>query len=329
MMVVLFKKIAIKIYSLIMYIPVINKLIYKLVYKAYLTKKVNIIKGKKGWKMVFITDTHWGANKKQSSVMIRELEKKANIDAIVFGGDFITHFDTDKEKMIQLGIDCVQQISGECCDFFPIIGNHDNNSYLQTNPKAILSNEEVSRILQVRTDKKAEYYNHFNYCIDIDEHNLRLLFLDTSTRQKDANRNAFIREKLESTPDTYRVIVMAHIWEEWCGGEKCYHKNACTEDIIALLDEYNSRREADANDTLVQRKVSFVLGGHIHNDFQTKTETNIPIILCDCDCDEKCFSGNVIAKTPYEQCLTVINIEKEKAEFIRVGRGRSSYTIKL
>ena len=316
-----FKSILVSFYCHLINIPILGAFIKKTVYYLLLNNSIHQINNSKGFKFLFFTDSHWGANKRNSPNIIKTIINKCNIDTIVFGGDFITHSDSDKNRMIELGNDFFASINCNGAIVYPVLGNHDDNSYEQTNQKAILTNNEILKILNININNIIKDED-FNYYFDNEEYKIRFLLLNTADRLHKDSQIEFIINSLTSLKQGFNVVAAAHIWYEYDLNLKKYILNSKTEEIISIFDAYNKREKSvDYDFSNSDGRIVMITGGHIHNSFSSVTDSGIPIILFDSDSDEKSYSGRSINGTPFEQCVSVIIIDEfGNNKIINLGR---------
>ena len=267
-----------KIISFVCKIPFFGELIKKASYSNHLSfkrKKINkaTVVNQRVISICFITDIHWGANIKKSPEMMRILFERCNIDALVFGGDFITHSDFDKNAMIELGLDFFNQIKFAndrlCC----VVGNHDDNSYQQANHDSILNEYEIKNVLFSNPYfLKCKDCYKFNYYVDFPKNKCRLLFLDTSNRKVDKSQFDYIVKILNSTQEGWQIIALAHIWLEWNPTTIHYEANCQTKEIIKIFDCFNLRTNTEHDFSNAKGNVSLMIGGHIHKDYKAYSE---------------------------------------------------------
>ena len=207
-------------------------------------------------------------------------------------------------------------------------GNHDDNSYEQSNPEAIFNNTELAEVVfSVRHSNTTHTYNLFNYFFDSDKEEIRYLVLDTSKRQRDDQQIAFIIQSISSVKQDWSIVVLSHIWGEWSPGEMTYKPNRQTEEIMQIFDAYNERQSInDFEFTCAKGKIVLLIGGHIHKDFFFHTNGGIPVLLLDSDSNIKSCNRLYppVKGLPSEQCITsiLIDVQNNTGYAIRLGRGR-------
>lgn len=302
------------------------------VYRSYLRKKSKQLKTKMGKDTVsflFITDFHGGANAWKSPEIVKYLAENNDLRRIVFGGDFITRSDPDKNKMEKLGRKFYKSFCLENTSFLPVFGNHDDNSYEQKNKEAVFKIEEVERIIPVRIyrDDSLLQFRPFVYAIDSEIDKTRFIVLNTAFQEYiDKQQVEWLNSTLYSTKDGYNIVVVGHCWLEWNAKIKSYKPNEKTTKLFGIFDAYNKREITEFGDYKnCNAEIVMMIGGDIHNDYVTYTDSGIPIILCDADAYKKtCNQYPPISGHPYEQCLSAIVLNKSKREIdlIRIGRGK-------
>ena len=172
-----------------------------LFYRIYLSRKEKLVNGRKNdVTFVFLSDLHWGANRKYSPLIVKHLIENSQARMVFSGGDIITHSDESKEAMLQLWNDYSESFSFMGDNFYQIYGNHDNNSYQQKNEDAVFSSDEIKKCQKIGDGLRiGETYSFY---IDDKDSRTRYLCLDTGKQHLDETDFSLISETLKSTPPT-------------------------------------------------------------------------------------------------------------------------------
>lgn len=155
---------------------------------------------------LFFTDSHWGKNEKKSPKIISEITKRTGINKVFFGGDIVTHSDTSKTKMEELYNEFIDAFKSKNYSFFLVLGNHDLNSFDQSNKNAIFSINEIEHLYKEFFNTISNNFNNFNYYVDDDSNRVRFICLNTIEKEYiDENQKRFIISALLSTKNTIKL----------------------------------------------------------------------------------------------------------------------------
>lgn len=133
----------------------------------------------------FFSDTHWGANSRKSPNLVREIGDRALVQRVFFGGDYITHVDSSKNAMLDLGKMFYEAFSREGFGFYPILGNHDTNSYEQTDINGVISENELSSVLRTDCATGDSLYREDDWLYYVDNPKMKELYLCLNTASAD------------------------------------------------------------------------------------------------------------------------------------------------
>lgn len=221
--------------------------------------------------------------------------EESSIRNVFFGGDVITLSEKTKHSAIKV-FEKFERLFSFCPEhFFPIYGNHDDNSHKQKYKKEILKIDEVKNV--IHKSNSMHFFSGVSYYVDDDKCKTRYICLDTGKQYAAKNELDAISSVLKNAPYGYHIIILTHIVFEFI--EKKYQPREFIRNMLNLFDSYN---ESNANS-----RIECIIGGHIHNDYISSTMGGIPIILT--DCDGYLFSTNrFIRKRGHlsEQCVTAI-----------------------
>ena len=294
------------------------------VYDTYVSHKISDIKRVSRSdcpSFIFITDTHWGDNRKKSADVVRRLLSETDIKRVFFGGDFETHVEQTKADVIKVGKDFMKSFAFVQNGFYCAYGNHDNNSYEQSRNSEVLSENEVAEILVTRHENDTyTQCTPFTYYFDVIEEGSRYIVVNTGKRNLTAEEYDFIAKALNSTGETYKIIVIGHIWLEWNGID--HVPNQETMQLIGMFDAFNMSHPWKQYDfTKPHGHITLILGGHVHYDRLKYTGSGVPIITCNADCDDKACGCKHYRYHPKEQCITVFCFNgEENINIIRIGK---------
>lgn len=305
----------------------------KLLFSVKLSQRIKTVKKylkESDFAFLFFTDSHWGANEKKSPKIIKKITKRTGIENVFFGGDIVTHSDVSKDKMVELYNDFIDRFKSSQYSFFPIIGNHDLNSFDQSNENAVFSINEIEHLYEEFFRKISKRSENFNYYVDDEVNQIRFLCLNTIGKKYiDENQKRFIVQALYSTKKNYNIIVISHIWVEWSIENNCYYSNEKINELLEIFDSFNLRKKHPLYDfSDCSSKIILLLGGHIHNNYYTETNAGIPVVLCDCDSINKTYSEpRIISNLPNDQSVhaIIISLQNRKIHVVNIGRGKERH----
>ena len=272
---------------------------------------------------LFFTDAHWGENYRISPAIMKYLAERTGIRNVFFCGDLITHSDPSKESMKSLARDFVREFRIDGCEFFPLFGNHDDNSYEQADPEAVFSMSELDEVYPVYGASSAYEAGTYYYYVDDDRHRIRYICLNTAKQKYvDYRQLKFVLNALMMSKPDSRIVIFGHIWVEWDRVARKYFPNAKTGMLLNLFDAFNACRRFGRYDfSACTSRIILVMGGHIHNEYMTFTAGGIPVILNDSDSFAKsCNRKRII---PYRQSVSAVIVQSDAIRVIKFGRGIS------
>lgn len=204
------------------------------------------------------------------------------------------------------------------------------NSFDQSNKSAIFSISEIEFLYKDFYSKSVESFESFNFYVDDDANRVRFICLNTIDKEYiDENQKGYLAQALYSTKESYKIIVLSHIWVEWSIERNCYYSNEKINELLDIFDAYNLRKKYGIYDfSECFSKIILIVGGHIHNNFLTNTKSGIPILLCDCDCINLTYSeSRIVCNLPNDQSIHAIIISTIKREInvVNIGRGKERH----
>lgn len=108
-------------------------------YDGYLPEKVETIRermktvGAHGDTFVFVTDTHWGNNRKHSPALVRSVVAQSQIQKVIHGGDIPSAYQTEAQmyEAVRGEVEAWNYAVGD--KLYRILGNHDIHATDRTN----------------------------------------------------------------------------------------------------------------------------------------------------------------------------------------------------
>lgn len=277
---------------------------------------------------LWYTDAHWAINHGQSPLLLKYLSKNTGMSKTFYGGD-ITNSDSGEIASIAAWQEQVRDIPNH----HSVIGNHDNQvSELSTAKERadFFFNPERTGDVVFGTDAtngKNYYY------IDNHAENTRYICLSTGRMYTWSDEVEWCINVLNSTPQGWHIVAISHLWLNSSGGNIVTTPEDYTQVYLDLFDAYNDRESGTTslnNKTYdfsnAQARVEFIVGGHVHTDYDFTTTKGIPVILTECDCWEERDSASVATQgTITENCVYAIvsDYDAKTIKVINIGRGHT------
>ena len=278
---------------------------------------------------LWYTDAHWATNYGTSPVILKYLSKNTGMDKTFFGGDIAN------EKTGEIdAITAWQEMVKDIPNHHAIIGNHDNNcTDFATVPQKADFFVQTGRTGDMAIGTHATNGKMYFY---IDNHieSTRYICLSTGRMYTNADEVAWCIEVLNSTPKNWHIVVISHLWlnnDYNNGGAILTTPVNYTQGYLDMFDAYNYRLSGTESFTgtayiftNAQAKIEFIIGGHVHQDYDFTTAKGIPVILTECDAWQE-RSDTSVAKqgTTTENCVYAIVADygAKTVRIINVGRG--------
>lgn len=294
---------------------------------GHITNKVNTLRdrmgsiGRNGETFVFITDIHWYRNQQKSPKLIKYLLNNLNINMVFLGGDLITE-GTKADEVVE-SLRCIKAFQYPNV-FTPMdFGNHDNNSNQSDATQRFDANTVYSLFFKGFEDNVTWMTeNEFSFYFDKAVNKTRYIFLDMGDDGVSKAFTAFapFRDALLSTPNGYKIVIVAHIIDY----------GTFTTSLTQMIDAYNARTTVTVNSvvcdfTSASGSVVICLGGHRHYDGETATAGGVPITVTDCDAMLSVSDITETTGTITEQAFDVVSLDytNNLAYYERIGRGKS------
>ena len=305
-------------------------------WQSYLSGKTveidSAINAAEGNRSAFLwyTDAHWANNYKMSPVLLKYLSKNTGMEKTFFGGD-ITVATSGEIDSLRAWQGLVKDIPNH----HSVIGNHDNQ--VSELPTAVergnffLMPERTGDVV-FGTD--ATNGNNYYY---IDNHieKTRYICLSTGRMWTYKDEVEWCVNVLNETPKNWHIVIISHLWlnNDYDNGGIITTPESYVQLYLDLFDDYNHRKSGITNPnsvsydfTSASAKIEFIMGGHVHKDYDFTTTEGIPVILTECDAwEERDDASTATQGTTTESCVYAIVADygAKIVKVINVGRGDS------
>lgn len=280
-----------------------------------------------GDSFVFITDTHWSENAKNSPKLIKKILKKTGIKRVFFGGDVLTLYSTQAEAL-NVGRDFFESFGD--IEVMPSLGNHDvNNNQGTYGSDAYLNypkvysymfkdiEESVSELPRL-SDTNGDGNRNFYYYVDNKQQKIRYIVLNNGKARIGTVQTNWLKAKLTELQTGWVAIIFAH--EYWFG----------VSDSIPTAVVQGTDIETAINevyDSMAGTVGAFIVG-HCHFDYFKTTEKGYPIISTTTDAyplSQPDMGPEMALGTITEQAFDVFNVDSKNGKIyaIRIGAGES------
>ncbi|MBQ4135700.1 MAG: hypothetical protein IJD73_01375 [Clostridia bacterium] len=272
---------------------------------------------------LFYSDSHWNYGSKMSPLLLKYLYKNTGITKTVFGGDIVNDESSDYDDMSYLWE--WRSMIKDLPNHHSVVGNHDDGNGTNN----LFSEEYVyGYLLAPEETSDVVHGEGMYYYIDNTSEKTRYLYLDTAYKGVDQSQKSFVDQALKTTPNGWHIVAVSHIW--YMPDYDNYDKrpvpltglSSNARVLTEMFDAYNSRSGEYAS---CGGKVEFCIGGHVHYDYDGRTETGIPIILVETDSRHIRGSYTYTAGTTTEASVNgiIADYDNNIIHVIRVGRGNS------
>ena len=275
---------------------------------------------------LWYTDAHWATNYGQSPMLLKYLSKHTEMAKTFFGGD-VANSKTGEIDTLRAW----QTMVADVPNHHSVIGNHDNQvTDLPTGLSDFFLAPERTGDVVFGTDAT----NGKNYYY-IDNHieNTRYICLSTGRMWSYSDEIEWCIKTLNAAPQGWHIVIVSHLWlnNDYDNGGIITTPENYTQVYLDLFDAYNLRKSGttslnskayDFSDA--EAKVEFIIGGHVHQDYDFSTAKGIPVILTECDAYQERDDVSVATKgTTTENCVYAIvaDYAAKVVKVINVGRG--------
>ena len=239
---------------------------------------------------LWYTDAHWQySNAKKSPVLLDYLIKNTPINKVNFGGDIVSDPTTHTHDNITYVYEWRRMISG-LPNHHSVIGNHD---FFHKTDSAV--SDEIKNIAYATMIAPEESYDMtvggaFYYYIDNKSEKTRYLYLDSGNFDLSDDETSFVINALNTLEKGWHVVAINHIWFQYTASSEptVGSINPYCQKLLKVFDDYNARKSGTVvmvetgipyDFTNAEGKVEFCVGGHIHYDYDLKSNGGIPIVL--------------------------------------------------
>lgn len=286
--------------------------------------------GDKKSAFLWYTDAHWTSNYGQSPMILKYLSKNTGMQKTFFGGDIAV------EKTGEIAVmEAWQELVKDIPNHHSVLGNHDSQTTELATAKErgdFFLMPERSGDMVFGTD--ATNGNNYYY---IDNHieNTRYICLSTGRMWVTKDEIVWCINALNSTPKDWHIVVISHLWFNYDYTNNVIKSapESYTQSYLSMFDDYNYRKSGTTSDqsvaynfTNAEAKIEFVIGGHVHMDYDYTTATGIPVIMTECDgWGEREVATSATKGTITENSVYAIiaDYTAKKVKVINVGRGDS------
>lgn len=296
-----------------------------------------------GDEFIFITDTHWGDNDKQSPLLLKNIVNNTGVQNVLFGGDIPRAFG-NKEVIDEdvVGFNTAIRKYKQHRNYYPIIGNHDFTiKFNRTDDTGFtyglkesygMFGRELENYTNI-SNQKMYYYR------DNTAQKIRYVFVNT---EESINNNVAwgVQAKISqeqadwlvntalNVPTGYQIFVVGHVPIH--PDLSSYSSNL---DILRKIFEAINNKTSLSFDTgygtvvnhdftNTNTKVIAYLAGHCHKD-SSKSDNGLLHITTGCDAHYSDDVWTRVPQTTSEQLFDVffIDTENSKINTVRIGAG--------
>lgn len=288
---------------------------------------------------LWYTDAHWTTNYGTSPVLLEYLSENTRMEKTFFGGDVAV----EKTGEIEI-IQAWQAMVGNIPNHHSVIGNHDNqvtelSASAAERAEFFFGPEQTSDMVFGTDATNGKMY----YYIDNAAESTRYICLSTGRMWTTKDEVTWCVGALSSVPANWHIVVISHMWLNSDYSDDGTATLITTppdyaQSYLDLFDAYNARLSGSTsnhsvayNFTAAQAKIEFIIGGHIHQDYDFATTKGIPVILTECDAwQERDDASSASKGTTTESCVygVVADYNSKVVKVINVGRG-STRTISI
>ena len=277
---------------------------------------------------LWYTDAHWTSNYGQSPMILKYLSKHTGMKKTFFGGDLAVEKSGEIAAMTAW-----QELVKGIPNHHSVMGNHDNQiTEHSTAPEraAFFIGPERSGDMVMGTNAT---YGGMYYYIDNHIENTRYICLSTGRMWTSSDEVVWCINALNSTPKDWHIVIISHLWlnNDYTNGGIITTPVDYTQGYLNMFDAYNYRQSGTEsytstayNFTNAEAKIEFIIGGHVHQDYDFTTTKGIPVILTECDgWDERDSATSAKKGTTTENCVyaVVADFDARQVKVINVGRG--------
>jgi hypothetical protein len=289
---------------------------------------------------LWYTDAHWEWNYGMSPMILKYLNKNTDMQKTFYGGDIsnINFASEDTEETKQSKIDSDKELVGkwqnlvkDIPNHHSVVGNHDSKIHSPFDGNIVsdffLSPERTGDVVLGANDTYGKAY----YYIDNHIEKTRYICLSTGKMWTYSDEVEWCIDTLLNTPKNWHIVIISHIWLNSSSGIINTTPVEYTQGYLDMFDDYNHRLSGTESCTnrsydfaSAEAKIEFIIGGHVHQDYDFTTSEGIPVILTECDCwEERDEESTAVQGTVTENCVYAIvaDYDAKSVNVINIGRG--------
>lgn len=313
-------------------------------FRAHLEEKEEQIRqaligaGRNRSAFIFLTDPHWDTNRGHSPALIRHIRAHTPVRTLFCGGDILPENGCSLQEAMEKGQAWQEVFRGLGDNSYCLPGDSDLNRGQNLTPPfpGQLSEKQLYSWLQADMDgRSVSFGKGLNFRLDNFAEKSRYVALDTGECMLSQNAADFLTESLGSLPEGWHCVILSHIYQTL---STAGDRNSVTDQqpaaklLSSIIKGYQSR--SAGTDSLGPVSVNYdfrkckgeitaIIGGHLHFDSSTRTESGVPVIQTDCDGIGTLSETGAGAGTINEQALTVViaDYDQNRISCIRIGRG--------
>ncbi|MBE5798366.1 MAG: hypothetical protein E7321_00235 [Clostridiales bacterium] len=275
---------------------------------------------------LWYTDAHWTTNHGVSPVLLKYLSKNTGMTKTFFGGDAAVAGSGEIDILSDW-----KELVGDIPNHHSVIGNHDNQvTELSTaGDRADFFIPRTSDMAMGTDATNGKMY----YCMDNHIEKTRYICLSTGRMWVYSDELQWCIDTLLSTPKNWHIVMISHLWlnNDYANGGIITTPEDYVQVLLDLFDDYNYRKSGTTakhslpyDFTDAGGKIEFIIGGHVHQDYDFATARGIPVILTECDAwQEREADYDPVKGTTTESCVyaVIADYTAKTIKVINVGRG--------
>lgn len=305
-------------------------------WKSYLETKVTEINsaltaaGENKSAFLWYTDAHWLENFGKSPMLLKYLSKHTGMNKTFFGGDIAVESSGEIASLTAW-----KELVNDVPNHHSVIGNHDNavSELATAADRADFFVHRTGDMVMGTDATNGKMY----YYIDNHIEKTRYICLSTGRMWTTADEIPWCIDALNGTPAGWHIVVISHLWLNSDYADDGVTLNPTPpgyiQSYLDMFDAYNYRQTGTTSHENVAydfvnggAKIEFIIGGHVHRDYDFATAKGIPIILTECDGRyERDPDSTATQGTTTENCVYAIvaDYAANVVKVINVGRGDS------
>lgn len=289
---------------------------------------------------LWYTDSHWvNGNSKISPKLLNYLYMNTPMNKVNFGGDIIGDSllaTRDEMKYLYEWRKAIRNLPNH----HSVFGNHD----MYDSSSVEYENDNYRYAFLLAPEETADMVcgDGNYYYIDNQTEKTRYLFLAYLSSDLAAMlaQGEFICDSIISVPEGWHIVAIAHRWWQYTSSSNPTAGviPAYETEILQIFDEYNARKSHSASNYFTSQnfsdskgKVEFCIGGHLHVDYDFKSDGGIPVIITAPDTNQErvpdstvdCGTTGTITESAVFGIIADYNEDVTKITVVGVGRGTS------